>query len=170
MKAGTQVSLEEYLETSYRPDCDYVDGEVVERNVGEYEHGDFQTAIGAYLRARRARWGIHVVTEVRIRVTPSRYRIPDILVTKGARPTERYLTQPPFLCVEILSDRDTLHSVQERIDDYLAMGVPYVWVVNPHTVRGWVYTKDAIVEAKDGVLRTKDPDIELPLRQAVKGD
>ena len=30
--------MEEYLATSYRPDCDYVDGEIEERNLGEKEH------------------------------------------------------------------------------------------------------------------------------------
>lgn len=168
MKAGTQVSLEEYLETVYRPDCDYVDGEVVERNVGEVEHGDFQLGIGAYLRARQRALGIFVATEVRVRVSASRYRIPDICVIKGGKPNERYITQPPFLCIEVLSERDTLDNIQERIDDYFAMGVPYVWVVNPRTQRGWVYTPESIVEVKDRVLRTADPEIAVPLRDVVR--
>lgn len=33
MAAGTQISVEEYLHTVYRPDCDYVDGVVEERNL-----------------------------------------------------------------------------------------------------------------------------------------
>jgi len=32
--AATQVSLEEYLHTSYEPDMEYVDGVLVGRNVG----------------------------------------------------------------------------------------------------------------------------------------
>ncbi len=36
--ATTKVSLEEYLNTSYRPDVEYIDGELQERNVGEIEH------------------------------------------------------------------------------------------------------------------------------------
>ena len=35
MPVAVPVSLQEYLETSYRPDCDYLDGELLERNVGE---------------------------------------------------------------------------------------------------------------------------------------
>lgn len=30
MAVGTFVSVEEYLRTSYRPDCDYVEGKVQE--------------------------------------------------------------------------------------------------------------------------------------------
>jgi len=46
MATGTLVSVEEYLNTSYSPDCDYVDGEVLERNLGEREHSELQTEDG----------------------------------------------------------------------------------------------------------------------------
>jgi hypothetical protein len=35
MAATTQIPLSEYLATSYRPDREYVDGEIRERNVGK---------------------------------------------------------------------------------------------------------------------------------------
>jgi len=53
--------------------------------------------------------------------------------------------------------------MQEKIDDYLAFGIPYVWVVNPRTRRGYIHTAEAAREARDGVLRTADPAIELSL-------
>lgn len=40
-----KVSVEEYLASSYRPDCDYVNGEVLERNLGEKEHAIMQAAL-----------------------------------------------------------------------------------------------------------------------------
>ena len=40
--ATLQTSLAEYLRTSYHPDCDYVDGEVQERNLGEFDHAAIQ--------------------------------------------------------------------------------------------------------------------------------
>ena len=55
--------------------------------------------------------------------------------------------------------------IQQRIDDYLAMGVRFVRVVDPAVRRGWVYTPDAIREAKDGVLRTTDPEIAVPIAE-----
>ena len=54
MTSRTLISVEEYLRTSYRPDCDFVDGEVLERNVGETDHSWLQTMLSAYLVARRA--------------------------------------------------------------------------------------------------------------------
>lgn len=38
MATAMQISVAEYLSTAYRPDCDYLDGQVRERNLGEYEH------------------------------------------------------------------------------------------------------------------------------------
>jgi hypothetical protein len=45
MKTETFVSVQEYLKTSYEPDCDYVDGEVQERNVGERDHSILQREV-----------------------------------------------------------------------------------------------------------------------------
>jgi hypothetical protein len=52
MASRTLISVEEYLRTSYRPDCEYVDGEVLERNMGEKSHAKLQKAILLYLSAR----------------------------------------------------------------------------------------------------------------------
>jgi Uma2 family endonuclease len=38
----------------------------------------------------------------------------------------------PVLAVELLSPNDTLEEVDEKIDGYLAAGVPLVWVIDPH--------------------------------------
>ena len=53
--------------------------------------------------------------------------------------------------------------MQEKIDDYLRFGVPYIWIINPRNKKGYVVTQAGMVEATSGVLETKDPDISLPL-------
>lgn len=163
MPSRTLVSVDEYLRTSYDPDCDYVDGEIVERNVGELDHSDLQGEIITYFRARRRNRGVYAFPEQRVQVSPTRFRIPDVCVMHGAKPTEQIFTTPPLIAIEILSKDDRMSEMQERIDDYLNFGVRYVWVVDPRTRRAWVYTKDGSHEAKDGMLRTENPEIELPL-------
>jgi Uma2 family endonuclease len=37
----------------------------------------------------------------------------------------------PILAVEILSPDDVLESVEDKLDGYLEVGVPVVWVINP---------------------------------------
>src|SRR3954454_8058992 len=122
MDTGALVSINEYLSTSYRPDCDYVDGVIVERNVGEFDHSRLQTAIASYFHTRRKELGITVVTEQRVQVSPARFRIPDVCVTLGI-PDEQIFTRPPFICIEILSPDDRLSAMQEKVTDYLDMGV-----------------------------------------------
>ena len=53
--------------------------------------------------------------------------------------------------------------MQVKIDDYLRFGVCYVWVIDPQTRKGWIYTSDSMREARDGVLRTAGPDLAVPL-------
>jgi Uma2 family endonuclease len=59
--------------------------------------------------------------------------------------------------------------MQEKIDDYLAFGVRYVWLVNPQSRRAYVYTGEGMTEVKDGVLRTRDPEIAVPLAEVFPG-
>jgi Uma2 family endonuclease len=159
----TLVPIAEYLSTSYRPDREYVDGVVLERTVGERDHSITQREFLTYLHSRRAEFGISVFPEQRIQVRPNRYRVPDICAVQGPDPQEQVFTHPPFLCIEILSKDDRMSEMQERIDDYLDFGVRYVWVVDPVARRAWVYTTAGSVETRDGVLRTQNPDLAVPL-------
>ncbi len=161
--AATFVPLSEYLETSYRPDCDYLEGELLERNVGEWDHSRLQTLLSRYMGARESQWGILVVVEQRVQVKANRFRVPDITVITGPPPQGGIITEAPFLCVEILSPRDTMTQMQERISDYLSFGVSYVWVLDPRTRQAFIYTANAIREVKDGFLATTNPNIVVPL-------
>src|SRR5205807_8946761 len=96
MATGALVSPEEYLSTSYRPDCDYVDGVVLERNLGEYDHGRLQYAACAYYENRRKEWGVRAVPEQRVQVSPTRFRVPDVCVVVG-EPSEQIFRTPPFI-------------------------------------------------------------------------
>jgi Uma2 family endonuclease len=163
MAAGRQISVDEYLRTSYRPDCDYVDGQVLERNLGERDHSRPQGLICAFFFSREKEWRIVVLPEQRVQVKSHRFRIPDVCVLCEDDPDEAVVHAPPLICIEILSKDDTFKSVTERLDDYLALGVPNVWVIEPHTRRGYVYSADGFLEAKDGVLRAANSEIAIPL-------
>jgi len=165
MKASTLLSVEEYLAASYRPDCDYVDGVLVERNVGEYDHSRLQGLLYGYLLNREKQWGIRVVVEQRVQVKPDRFRVPDVCVVKAETPVEQIFTNPPFLCVEILSPSDRMSEMQERIADYLAMGVPFVWLLDRRTRRAYICTRAGMQDGVDGVLRTTDPDLAVPFKE-----
>jgi len=163
MATGTLVSVEEYLRTDYSPDCDYIDGVVEERNGGEGLHSSLQGALIAYLFIRQKEWNIRVYPEQRVQVKKTRFRVPDLCVVLGRDPIVPIIVEPPFICIEILSPEDRLQKVQQKIDDYVAFGVPNIWVIDPMMRRAFAYTVDGSREFKDGVLRTQDPAFEIPL-------
>jgi Uma2 family endonuclease len=163
MKAATLVPVEEYLRTTYHPDCDYFDGEVIERNTGERDHGKLQGELFYYFRSRAKQWDVRVYLEQRVQISASRFRVPDLCVVAHEEPQDQVFRQPPLICIEILSPEDRLQRMQQRIDDYLSFGVRYVWVIDPWTRRAWVYTSDGSREVKDGILRTENPDMQVPL-------
>src|SRR5215472_7511107 len=98
MAASSFVTIHEYLNTSYRPDCEYVDGHVLERNLGEYDHARLQGAVFAYYFARRKQWGIAVVPEQRVQVAADRFRVPDVCGVPAAPPPEQIFRTPPLFC------------------------------------------------------------------------
>ena len=135
MASATIVSLGEYLDTSYRPDREYIDGELRERNVGKWEHARVQWLLAGWFMNHEDQWGVTGSTEQRTRVAGNRVRIPDVVVMRlGPQPD--VLTDPPLLVIEILSPDDTYSDTQERADDYRRMGVETLWIIDPKTRSG----------------------------------
>jgi len=162
MAVAELVSVEEYLSSDYSPDCDYVDGVLEDRNVGEKDHSKLQMAVAAYFYARRKELGIQVFPEQRIEVTQTRYRVPDICITIG-EPDEQIFTTAPFLCIEILSPEDRMPKVLVKIADYLQFGVRFVWLIDPRKRKATVYSATEVFSVDDGMLRTQNPDLVVPL-------
>jgi len=131
MAVATAVSAEEYLHTSYEPDMEYVNGQLVERNGGEYFHSVLQGLIVGELLKRRAR-GFRVFPEQRVRISAEpRYRIPDICVKALPHRADPILEKPD-LVIEILSPDDRTAEVLRKIADYLQAGIPHIWIVDPY--------------------------------------
>jgi Uma2 family endonuclease len=126
-----QIPLEEYLTTVYRPDCDYIDGEVLERNMGETPHSRLQTFFGFFFRLHEDKWPIEVLIEQRLQVGPKNYRIPDVMLVALPNLDLRIVRTPPLLCIEILSSEDHMREIQKRLNDYGRIGVKTMWVIDP---------------------------------------
>jgi Uma2 family endonuclease len=165
MQSDTLVSVEEYLHTSYSPDCEYLEGKILERNSGEQDHSNLQMFLSAYLFNRRQQWGILVYPEQRVQVKRDRFRVPDICVVLGNRPSEQIFTHPPFLCIEILSKEDRMSDVLIKVDDHLGFGVRYVWVLDPRSRHAQIFDASGVHDVKDSMLWTADPEVLVPLDQ-----
>ena len=125
------VPLEEYLRGSYKPDRDFVKGELQERNLGEIEHSEMQLAILLWFVRHAEQWRIAPLPEMRVQISDDHYRVADVAVISADAPREKALVTPPLIVVEILSAEDRVQRYRERLDDYLAMGIPHIWVVDP---------------------------------------
>ena len=156
------ITVEEYLSTDYSPDCDFVDGVLEDRHVGERDHSDLQRTLIIWFYLHTKDMGVQTYPEQRVQVSPSRFRIPDLCVTI-VRPVEQIFTAPPFVCIEILSPEGQMGRVLVKIADYLNFGVPYVWVIDPRKRKATVYTAADSYSPEDGILRTENPEIALPL-------
>ncbi|HYA16157.1 MAG TPA: Uma2 family endonuclease [Bryobacteraceae bacterium] len=165
MAVAPAISVEEYLKTTYRPDCDYIDGEILERNLGEFEHGSTQAEIVAYLRLHYPRLRWRVLTETRVQTSPTRFRVPDVCVLEEGAPREQIIRTPPALCIEILSPEDRTGKTMRRLDDYFQMGVPVCWVIDPLDRRGWIVSPGQLTAVTEGVLRAGD--LEVPLTEVL---
>ncbi len=161
MNPSAFVPLTDYLSRTTDPDCEYVDGRLVERNVGEIVHGDGQGRTYAFILLNGG--GFWAGVEIRVQVRPSRYRIPDVVVVRGGRPAGRVITSPPEIVVEVLSPDDRAADIQDKIDDYLQFGVLAVWLIDPERQRAWIHTGEGAREALDRVLRNPSGDLEVPL-------
>jgi Uma2 family endonuclease len=152
MASTTTISVSEYLNTSYRPDCDYVDGRIEERNVGEHDHAAVQAALILWFGQRQQEWNIEVLPEQRMRISATKFRVPDVCLVSLNEPVEQVLTKPPLACIEILSPEDTLRRMQERVDDYRAFGVKHIWVLDPATQRGYDCGSEGFLDAREFVI------------------
>ena len=141
------VTVDEYLHSSYSPDCDYVDGELQERNVGELDHAEVQAALLTWFRSHDKEWNIRTVPELRLRVSSTRFRIADVCLISRDAPVEQVAQHPPLAVIEVLSPDDRVARYQDRLDDYRAMGVRHVWVVDPMHRRGYECSTGSWIES-----------------------
>src|SRR5262252_2930594 len=103
MVTSSAIPVEEYLRTTYDPDMEYVNGQLVERNVGEHDHSRFQHLLDMELGTRERERRFRVFTEQRVRVSDEpRYRIPDLCVKALPYKKTPILVQPQ-LVIEIVS-------------------------------------------------------------------
>jgi Uma2 family endonuclease len=161
MATAAQIPVSEYLQTTYRPDREYIDGELRERNVGKWDHARIQALLAAWFVNHESEWNIVSSTEQRTQITPSRIRIPDLVVLRPGS-EQSILTAPPLLVVEILSPDDTYSDLQERSEDYRRMGVETIWIIDPTTRSGRMGTAAGWVAADRLEVASTPIHVDLP--------
>lgn len=140
MAAHTQISVEEYLRTSFDDqDCEYVDGQIVERGMPDLPHSEAQKRLILWFGGMEEKLSLHCFPDLRLRTRERRYRVVDLAVFQG-RPAERVPSSPPLVTIEILSPDDRFAEVLTKLEEYRAWGVAHVWFVDPISRKLYVYT------------------------------
>jgi Uma2 family endonuclease len=155
------VSVDEYLNSTYEHDLEYVDGVLIERSMPTYSHGFLQGLVFEHLRrySKEFRYGVSVECRVEM-VKRSRYRIPDVLICGLPVPLTKVLETVPFAVVEIWSPDDRLPQQMARFREYWNRGVRQILIFDPEDFSSFHYADGALIEGSI-------EEIELPTGQKI---
>ncbi|MEG4029538.1 MULTISPECIES: Uma2 family endonuclease [unclassified Microcoleus] len=139
---GTKLTLAEFLAL---PDgdiyCEFVDGEAVPKVSPKIFHSSLQGALCCLIRVwckGRGRvlpeWAILLKRQDKDWVP-----VPDLTYISYARLAKSWRQNEacpaiPELVIEIISPGQTMQEFEDKAKDYLAAGVPRVWVIDPEAI------------------------------------
>jgi Uma2 family endonuclease len=139
MATKALITSEQYLAAHFEREPELVHGELMERPLPTFPHGDTQLELGSRLRAMAGSHGLFSGVEVRVRMADDLYRIPDIAVWEGPDPPQPIPLDPPLLVVEIISPDDRVHDIFQKLEEYRLWGVREIWLVEPELKKFCVY-------------------------------
>lgn len=155
------LSAEEYLQTSFEsPDPDYIDGVLVERAMPANTHSRVSKNIfKAFLPwddagTLIARW------EIRLQVSPSRFRVADLAFFTAA-PTSEIPTEQPYVVVEVVSPTDRNDELIGKLADYDRAGIPFIFVAEPPYRLLWQYRERSLISVP--ALAVPSHNVDIPL-------
>lgn len=152
------VTADELLEHPEWGRCELVAGKVVFMSPAGAWHGEIAGEIFAAIpaHAKAHNLGKAYTAEAGFLVTrdPDTVRAPDAMFLSKARvpaggSPDGYLLIPPDLAVEVVSPTDSFSDVTAKAESYIAAGTRLVWVVDPKTLRAYVYRLGRDVRSLD---------------------
>lgn len=87
--------------------------------------------------------------------------MPDVTVLDRDQPPEQIITHAPLAVFEVLSPEDTLQKLKRKLDDYAAMGIPQIWVIDPQDGSFSRYQEKELLRAADFTLASKGIEFEI---------
>ena len=162
MSTRALVPVEEYLRMSFEgPDPEYLDGELVERNLGDDSHSSTQSNLDGILHPLKKKFRIHVRPEIHMRLTPTRIRVADLAIFRE-KPADRIPSSPPYVVVEIVSPGDRYIEIHDKLEEYRHWGIKHIWLMDPTSQTFSVYDDAGLREVPLLVL----PEYELTIQKS----
>jgi Uma2 family endonuclease len=142
-----ELSPDEYLKNAFKQwlgdregDFDYVDGVLVRHDWGDGPHARMHAQLMGVLTLSEP--CISVLPSLTLQITPTRFRVPDLVIYDHPDETEGEMAMPPLVVIEILSPEDTILHVNSLEADYRQMGISNIWIIDPRTRSGWICEVD----------------------------
>ncbi|MFY7953628.1 MAG: Uma2 family endonuclease [Armatimonadaceae bacterium] len=147
------LTAEEFEEMPDTDGAELIDGIPLEREMGSESSFVGGRVLILLAAAGVGRHGMLFPADQGFICFPHRPRLvrkPDVsFVRNGRFPNDRpprgFARLVPDLAVEVISPNDTYYEVEDRLNDYLLVGVPLVWIVNPDRRTVHTYTPDGTI-------------------------
>jgi len=150
--ATTPLTAEQFFEWAQRPEnrdrrFELVAGEIFEMSRPGERHGvvcgNVTGILWTYTRQRKQGYVCPNDTGLILQRGPDTVRGPDVVLFGDNRRYEdldpRFTERVPTLVVEVMSPNDRVGKLMRRISQFLARGVPLVWLIDPEDKSVTVY-------------------------------
>jgi Uma2 family endonuclease len=117
--------------------------------VGEIPHSEAVAAVAYWFHQHAKQWEIRVLPSVRTQVGPTRFRVPDVVLSARSSTDKRIVREAPLVIIEVLSPEDRISRYHQRIADYRAMGIKGIWVIDPEDRCGWDCSSGNWIETRE---------------------
>ena len=148
------ITGEELLAMGDVGPCELIDGRIVPMTPTGGWHGIIESnlayALTRFVRERDLGWISTGEVGIYTQRDPDRVRGADLVFPSRQRaaggPPEGFLEVAPELVVEIVSPSERWQDLRQKIEEYFAVGVEQVWVVEPKNRAMLVYRSSTQVE------------------------
>lgn len=150
------VSADEYLNTSYERDLEFVDGFLVERGMPTVAHSFLQRLLMLWFARFDEQMNFMALQDVRTQIiAKARYRIPDTMLCPLPLPKGKVCDIVPWAVIEVQSPDDTLGSTRDRFEDYSGIGVKALVLMDPERLIAYRFEHGSL-------LVTRFKELDLP--------
>ena len=133
----TLISAEEYLRSTYKPTCEYIDGVLRPKPMPTYKHSKMEFRVCSLISQLDR--GFEALPELTVQVREGKYLVPDVAVQQIDKLQQPYPKEPVHLCIEVLSPDDRFSDAMAKCEDYHVWGVKFCWMIDPEKKRCWEY-------------------------------
>jgi Uma2 family endonuclease len=148
----TRYTPEDLLKITDRPMPELVDGQLIERPLMGQESDAVAAELLFLIKSHIRERDLGLVNGAQgsyqcFPKDPGKVRIPDVSFTRKERvppsgPAKGHSRVRPDLVVEVVSPNDTYDDLNGKIEDFLAAGVPLIWVPDPATKTVQIHRAD----------------------------